>query len=309
MKYLEQVSHVHGPYTYAVNGRKNVNVYTKDGRRRFVSYPKFLVEVVLGRELDPKEETVDHIDGDFHNNNWNNLRVVDQSTHSSEDHVRVRRVKVVCVWCGETAHRRPEYICRSNAQHRAGPFCGRRCTGLYGAFAQNNKLPKPRVQYYQWDSYTGVKPIYYTVTKLGETVADVAKRLHIALPTEDEILAALPRNAPRKLKEARPCAVCGASTKNKKYCSTVCSSKTRRKAKRPSPEKLYHLVWKYPTSYIAKKLGVSDVAVAKWCKQYNVDKPPRGYWTKKRAEDKTVDSGGQIRTGDLRGQNPMLTSS
>ena len=35
---------------------------------------------------------------------------------------------------------------------------------------------------------------------------------------------------------------------------------------------------------IAKEFGVSDQCVAKWAKQYSLQKPPRGYWQKKMAE-------------------------
>lgn len=53
-----------------------------------------------------------------------------------------------------------------------------------------------------------------------------------------------------------------------------------RKVERPSKEELHQLVWSQPTIHIAKYFGVSDQAVAKWCKAYGIDKPPRGYWAK-----------------------------
>jgi hypothetical protein len=49
----------------------------------------------------------------------------------------------------------------------------------------------------------------------------------------------------------------------------------------PSSNELKKLVWKKPTTSIAKDFGVSDKAVEKWCKKYNIEKPPRGYWQKK----------------------------
>ena len=54
-----------------------------------------------------------------------------------------------------------------------------------------------------------------------------------------------------------------------------------RKVKRPSKKELEKLVWEKPTIQIAKDFGVSDQAVAKWCKNYGIKKPPRGYWAKK----------------------------
>ncbi len=48
----------------------------------------------------------------------------------------------------------------------------------------------------------------------------------------------------------------------------------------PTKEKLEKLLWQKPATQIAKEFNVSDVAVAKWAKVYNIKKPGRGYWTK-----------------------------
>lgn len=66
---------------------------------------------------------------------------------------------------------------------------------------------------------------------------------------------------------------------NKKFCSDDCSRLARRKFC-ISKEELEVLVWKYPTTEVAKMLGVSDVAISNRCKKLNVIKPPRGYWRK-----------------------------
>jgi hypothetical protein len=68
-------------------------------------------------------------------------------------------------------------------------------------------------------------------------------------------------------------------------CSHVSS------ARPPSPyvlaqynrEQLYEEVWSEPTQQVARKYGISDVALTKVCKQLQVPKPPRGYWAKKGA--------------------------
>ena len=36
-----------------------------------------------------------------------------------------------------------------------------------------------------------------------------------------------------------------------------------------------------PSLALAKHLGVSDSIIVKWCRQYNISKPPRGYWNKR----------------------------
>ena len=49
----------------------------------------------------------------------------------------------------------------------------------------------------------------------------------------------------------------------------------------PSVEEMSKLVLEKPTSQLAIDLGVSDVAIGKYCKKHNILKPERGYWTKK----------------------------
>ena len=52
------------------------------------------------------------------------------------------------------------------------------------------------------------------------------------------------------------------------------------KVKWPSVEEMAKLVFEKPTQKLAKELGVSDVAVGKFCKKHNIKKPERGYWAK-----------------------------
>jgi hypothetical protein len=41
---------------------------------------------------------------------------------------------------------------------------------------------------------------------------------------------------------------------------------------------LYQLVWTIPMSRLASEFGVTDVALAKTCKRWNIPRPGRGYW-------------------------------
>ena len=43
---------------------------------------------------------------------------------------------------------------------------------------------------------------------------------------------------------------------------------------------LYEKVWTTPILQLAKEFGISDVALAKTCKRYNIPKPDLGYWSK-----------------------------
>ncbi|HLE00572.1 MAG TPA: hypothetical protein VJB59_09950 [Bdellovibrionota bacterium] len=57
-------------------------------------------------------------------------------------------------------------------------------------------------------------------------------------------------------------------------------------------EELYNLVWSKPTTQLATEFGVSDVAIAKACRRYDIPKPPLGYWAK-------------IRNGHMVRRNPL----
>src|SRR5687768_14373486 len=54
-----------------------------------------------------------------------------------------------------------------------------------------------------------------------------------------------------------------------------------------SRQELFDLVWSEPTRTIAKRLGISDVGLAKACRRADLLLPPRGYWAKL-AAGKTV---------------------
>lgn len=68
--------------------------------------------------------------------------------------------------------------------------------------------------------------------------------------------------------------------KNCFECAQVLKGLKLRKVERPNKELLEKLVWEIPTTEIAIKYKVSDVAVSKWCKSYKIEKPKRGYWSK-----------------------------
>lgn len=72
-------------------------------------------------------------------------------------------------------------------------------------------------------------------------------------------------------------------SKNCRTCSELKLSSEPRKTKIqwPSQEKMQELVWEKPISLLANELGVSDVAIHKFCKKHGIIKPPVGFWLKK----------------------------
>lgn len=72
--------------------------------------------------------------------------------------------------------------------------------------------------------------------------------------------------------------------KNRKPRKERIKKEKQKKVEWPTKEVLEKLLWEKPTVQISKHYGVSDKAVEKWAKKYGLNKPPRGYWTKVRAE-------------------------
>lgn len=67
--------------------------------------------------------------------------------------------------------------------------------------------------------------------------------------------------------------ICPICNKNKKHASsTMCAECEfkKRAMNIPSREKVEELIYKYPFTQIGKMYGVSDNAVRKWCKKYNL---------------------------------------
>lgn len=132
---------IHGPYKRE-DGRQIVIVIEDDGTRRTVSYPKWILELQLGRKLDPNLETVDHIDFNFDNNNLDNLRIVPRAEHSSDDTRRVKLVKFTCPWCKKEFERSPRLVRDKAKKGKAGPFCSRGCAGKYSRKLQLKLIDK-----------------------------------------------------------------------------------------------------------------------------------------------------------------------
>lgn len=53
-----------------------------------------------------------------------------------------------------------------------------------------------------------------------------------------------------------------------------------------SRQRLYEEIWKEPVHEVAKKYGISDVALAKICNKLNIPRPSRGYWARLKAGHK-----------------------
>jgi ribosomal protein L30E len=74
----------------------------------------------------------------------------------------------------------------------------------------------------------------------------------------------------KRCKQLRKCKVCNVETHNKQYCSYKCAKIAKRKVERPDKETLSSLLEHNNWTKIGKMYGVSDNAVRKWAKSYNL---------------------------------------
>lgn len=127
-----------GPY-HRPDGRQHIVLNNSTapkgtkGKTKTISYPKALKEIELKQKLKP-DETVDHHDRDFTNDNLNNLKVKPRNQHTSED---ASRVIVENVNCPECLKSFTPNVTQRNSKAKAGPFCSKICAGKYGAKVQN----------------------------------------------------------------------------------------------------------------------------------------------------------------------------
>ncbi|RLG01693.1 hypothetical protein DRN58_01225 [Thermococci archaeon] len=155
---------VYGVY-WNKDGRSRVAVIFPNGKKKTVSYPKFLMEVKLGRFLE-KNETVDHIDGNPRNNDYSNLRILKRDDHAKVEVKRLKRMQFKCPMCGKTfwlSGKKLHDAIWNRKRGKVGPFCSKSCAGRYSNFVQHGKMKKLKIK--------EIKPKYYTwkeLEKLGE---------------------------------------------------------------------------------------------------------------------------------------------
>lgn len=138
---LADIMKVYGPYTRK-DGRQHVVIIHGDGTRQTKSYPRYLLEQSLGRELTG-DETVDHTDNNYENNNLSNLQILSRSDNAKKG-MSIRKAEIapfVCPTCNISFFKELRYVRHNNINHgKKGPFCSRSCAGFYGSQCQKLKL-------------------------------------------------------------------------------------------------------------------------------------------------------------------------
>ena len=126
---------IFGPYVGKDN-RKRI-VVVNNSIKTTISYPKYLVEVSIGRYLNVDEQ-IHHKDGNFLNNNLDNLEIVKLKEHQHFHNPGfIKEQEAICVWCGKRFLMTKSHAkSRRDKRNKYGPFCSKRCSGLYGVSIQ-----------------------------------------------------------------------------------------------------------------------------------------------------------------------------
>ena len=134
---------LYGPYNSGKDGRLRCVIVHPNGRKQTLSYPKYLIEKHLNRYLT-EDETVDHIDENFLNNDISNLRVINRKEHATNDVLRNEDVIVKCSYCGKEFKIEGSKLHGRNRKDKgnSGYFCSRTCSGKYGAELQHGQIEK-----------------------------------------------------------------------------------------------------------------------------------------------------------------------
>lgn len=120
---------VYGPYKRK-DGRQHVIHYDElTGKRRTQSYPRYLMEQHLGRELECWE-VVDHIDNDPTNDCIENYQLLTHGDNVRKDKPPLEMMTFICPNCkDEFQGYARQYRANQLKQGKAGPYCSRHCAG------------------------------------------------------------------------------------------------------------------------------------------------------------------------------------
>lgn len=123
---------IFGPYLRK-DGRKHICIVYSTGERKTKSYPRWLLEQHLGRELLPSE-TVDHIDNDFTNDSLSNLQILSRAENTrkgmSLNSRKMKYYEFICPCCGTPAVKKLKDVKSNHKNRHSGPFCSRKCAGI-----------------------------------------------------------------------------------------------------------------------------------------------------------------------------------
>lgn len=224
-----------------------------------LSYARYMMCVHLGRVLETEEE-VDHIDGDRTHDVITNLQILTKSENSkktSQDPLAIaRRKKVwwfICPHC-KTRFERPK-----SRSHLASGGNATYCSKVCGSYS---KL------YIDHKQECGPSYIDFTPKNYAEPWENWSTPVPVAIRSTGKV------TRKKKFTTCRWCRKPFPAERDKIYCDDNCARKAR-SANVPSEIKMKGIVQrilngKASWASVGRDYGVSDNAVRKWAKKYNL---------------------------------------
>lgn len=120
------------------DGRVRARIKRDDGTKKVVSYPRILLEMKLGKPIDPKYD-VHHIDGDYTNNSLDNLELILHGVHQKKHAEKTKKYRdkmMRCCQCQKmflwTAKRQRLFYNDLRRGRLRYILCGRSCAAKFG---------------------------------------------------------------------------------------------------------------------------------------------------------------------------------
>ncbi len=88
-------------------------------------------------------EHVHHVDEDKTNDSIENYSRMPACAHGRLHAIGAEKVRITCAWCGATAFKTARKLNHNAKQGKAGPFCGKRCVGIYTQYLKGGGKPFP----------------------------------------------------------------------------------------------------------------------------------------------------------------------
>lgn len=122
---------VYGPYLDNTSGRKYVRIIwiRRCAHYKTMSYARYLMSLEVGRELTEKE-TVDHVDGDYTNDDISNLEIVSLQTNIKRAAKGRTFVTLECPECKTafTREKRQTHLGKGKNYKGSPTACSRSCS-------------------------------------------------------------------------------------------------------------------------------------------------------------------------------------